>query len=52
MCAALQDPGTLAPYKHEPTGRYYWLDPDSGLTSWERPDDGTGWQAHWDEEHG
>lgn len=45
------DPGVLVPYVHEPTGRFYWADPVSGETTWERPDDGTGWQTHWDEEH-
>jgi len=46
-----EDPGVLAPYKEEETGRFYWVDPKTGETTWERPDDGTGWVVTWDEEH-
>jgi hypothetical protein len=30
-----QDPGVLAAFTHEPTGRYYWMDPKTGESTWE-----------------
>jgi hypothetical protein len=30
-----EDPGTLAPYTHSPSGRFYWEDLSTGETTWE-----------------